>query len=145
MLGIGNFSNNFMENQKGVMGDVAASANDPIFINHHAMVDCILEKWLQNNVDRVEYPTSSDIRLGHRRDDYIVPFIPLYTHNMMYKRADNLGYMCNLPMMTTTQATRSTQATQPSQTEPDSSKPATVLGWVLVLAIVGSTTFILYF
>ena len=27
----------------GVMADAATSANDPIFLNHYAMVDCIFE------------------------------------------------------------------------------------------------------
>ena len=103
------------------MGDVAASANDPIFIHHHAMVDYILEQWLQHNIHNKGYPTEQSIRAGHRRDDYIVPFIPLYTHNMMYQLAPNLGY------------------------EYSSAKSATALLYVLVLAIMVSANFILNF
>lgn len=79
----------------GVMADTASSPNDPIFLNHHGMIDCILEEWLQRNTDT--YPISDEIREGHRADDYIVPFIPLYTNNDMFKTADNFGYMCRLP------------------------------------------------
>ena len=81
---------------KGVMADTAASPNDPIFINHHAMVDCILEEWLQRHQD-AEYPADvPDSLKGHRRDDYIVHFFPLYKHSDMFKTADNFGYSCNL-------------------------------------------------
>ena len=80
--------------EQGVMSCVAASPNDPIFINHHANIDCILEKWLQENKD-TPYPSSSAIRKGHRGTDYIVPFIPLYTHEDMFKTADNFGYRCS--------------------------------------------------
>ena len=55
ILGIGDFATNSTSNMTGVMGDVSASPNDPIFINHHTMVDCILEEWLQSHPDRV-YP-----------------------------------------------------------------------------------------
>ena len=134
ILGIGGFNNNFEPYEKGVMGDVAASANDPIFINHHTMVDCILEEWLQQNNRTAIYPNPTDpgtINRGHRRDDYIVPFIPLFTHEMMFKTADNFGYSCNLDLS--------------GPTEPDSAKPATALVlYVLVLAIVGIITLILW-
>ena len=95
ILGIGDFTTNLPFDRIGVMGDVASSPNDPIFLNHHAMVDCILEEWLQQNPEAT-YPESDLIRNGHRGDDYIVPFIPLYTHSQMFKTADNLGYSCTL-------------------------------------------------
>ena len=112
------------------MAKVPASANDPIFINHHTMVDCILEEWLQRNNRIATYPDPTDrsiINMGHRRDDYIVPFIPLYTHEMMFKTADNFGYSCN------TQST----ARPPPATEPDSAKSSTALLHLLVLAMLG--------
>ena len=118
------------------MGDVAASANDPIFINHHAMVDCILEKWLQRNIRTAMYPNQAEIRAGHRRDDYIVPFIPLYTHNMMFKRAEDFGYSCNIPDSQPT-------AQPPPATEPDSAKSSTALLHLLVLAMLGIVALIL--
>ena len=87
-----------------MMGDVAASANDPIFINHHTMIDCILEIWLQRNIRNVDYPKAQTIGMGHRQNDYIVPFIPLYTHEMMYNLADEFGYMCDADSAKTTTA-----------------------------------------
>ena len=78
------------------MGDVAASPSDPIFINHHGMVDCILEEWLQENKD-AQYPHDPRIRRGHRKNDNTVPFFPVITHSEMFKTADNFGYSCDLP------------------------------------------------
>jgi tyrosinase len=75
------------------MANVAASANDPIFLNHHAMVDCIFEEWLQKNPS-AQYPVSNEIRKGHRSHDYIVPFFPLYTHRDMFHTAEKFGYQC---------------------------------------------------
>ena len=81
-------------NNRGVMAHVAASPNDPIFINHHAMIDCIFEQWLKNN-RQATYPKDVG-KDGHRRDDYIVPFIPAFSHKDMFKTADNFGYSCDL-------------------------------------------------
>ena len=77
--------------------------------------------------------------MGHRRNDYIVPLIPLFTHEMMFKTANNFGYSCNLDLSTET-----TNPSEPGPTEPDSAKPATALVlYVLVLAVVGIITLIL--
>ena len=81
------------------MADVAASSGDPIFINHHAMVDCILEEWLQRNYSNAQYPQDDQIPQGHRENDYLVPFFPLVTHREMFKTADNFGYSCSLPQL----------------------------------------------
>ena len=78
------------------MADVGASPNDPIFINHHAMVDCILEEWLQSNPN-TPYPQDPSIRQGHKESDYIVPFFPLVRHRDMFKTANNFGYSCSIP------------------------------------------------
>ena len=95
-MGIGHFGNNLPTNEhKGVMGDVEASVNDPIFINHHGMVDCILEEWLQRN-PTTPYPQDPSIRQGHKENDYIVPFFPLVRHSDMLKTADSFGYSCSL-------------------------------------------------
>ena len=40
---------------RGQIEDVAASPNDPLFIFHHAMMDCLFEEWLQRHSD-AEYP-----------------------------------------------------------------------------------------
>ena len=95
ILGLGYFGSDAQKNKSisGMMADVAASANDPIFLNHHAMVDCIFETWLQKNPN-VQYPMSSKIPKGHRYDDYIVPFFPLYKHSDMFTAAENFGYQC---------------------------------------------------
>ncbi len=76
------------------MDDIAASPNDPIFINHHTMIDCILEEWLKKNPN-CTYPEDVGIK-GHRKNDYIVPFFPLYKHSDRFKTADNFGYSCTL-------------------------------------------------
>lgn len=82
------------------MANVAASPNDPIFINHHTMIDCILERWLQGHPG-ADYPSNIPSKLkGHQKNGYIVPFYPLFKHNDMFKTANNFGYSCNLPNIT---------------------------------------------
>ena len=88
------------DNKAGVMADVAASPNDPILINHHTMIDCILEEWLQGHPD-ADYPRNIPSTLeGHQKDGYIIPFYPLFKHKDMFKTANNFGYSCNLPNIT---------------------------------------------
>ena len=98
ILGLGYFGSEASNNPliRGEMADIAASPNDPIFLNHHAMVDCIFETWLQKNRSNAQYPISSEIPKGHRRDDYIVPFFPLYKHADMFHTADKFGYKCKI-------------------------------------------------
>ena len=143
-LGMRRFDNGFESYEKGVMGDVAASANDPIFINHHTMVDCILEEWLQaqQNNRNIDYPANQTIRKGHRRNDYIVPFIPLYMHNMMFKRAEDFGYLCNIPDAAPTTAPTTQPPPRPRPPSPDSAQSTTALH-LLVLAIIDIVTLIL--
>ena len=83
------------------MGDVAASPNDPVFINHHTMVDYIFEKWLQKYQQnwlrlivfgKYDGPKNDPKFAGHSDNDCIVPFIPVYTHKDMFKQAENFGY-----------------------------------------------------
>ena len=99
ILGLGNITaqpSSFLD--QGVIGDGSASPNDPIFINHHSMVDCMLEEWIQKyQADQEDYPTSNRIKIGHRATDYIVPFIPLYQQREMMVPADNFGYSCSIP------------------------------------------------
>jgi len=79
------------------MGKITISASDPIFLNHHSMVDSILEKWIVKH-RQIAYPTNIPAELngtlfiGHRAEDYIVPFYPLFTHRDMFKEASELGY-----------------------------------------------------
>ena len=84
-------------NHSGAMAFVASSPNDPVFVNHHIMVDCVLEQWIQRNRDSLSYPESDEIREGQRATDYIVSFIQLFMHKDMLKTADNFGYSCDLP------------------------------------------------
>lgn len=95
IVGIGDFSTNLPGNMKGVMADTAASPNDPIFINHHGMVDCILEEWLKRNPDAV-YPDVPSNLKGHQKNGTIVPFFPVFKHNDHFQTADNFGYSCEL-------------------------------------------------
>jgi hypothetical protein len=92
LLGVGDVKDPPPFELQGVMSCVAASPNDPVFINHHGKIDFILEEWLVQNKDDLSYPQDDRIRHGHRGSDYIVPFIPLYTHEDMFKTADNFGY-----------------------------------------------------
>ena len=86
------------------MANLAASPNDPLFLNHHTMIDCIFEEWLKKHssakypedVDSIEDPDVNGYS-GHRVDDCIVPFFPLYTHRDMFKNANSFGYSCDLP------------------------------------------------
>ena len=76
------------------MADVAASPNDPIFINHHIMIDCIFEEWMKcyNSNNSMSYPKSVTVE-GHRADDYMVPFFPVYTHSDMFVGSETFGYI----------------------------------------------------
>ena len=81
----------------GVMANLAASPNDPLFLNHHTMIDCIFEKWLKRH-STAQYPeNNSEDFIGHRVNDCIVPFFPVYTHMDMFRGADTFGYACDLP------------------------------------------------
>jgi hypothetical protein len=96
ILGIGHFDAEIPTNRKGVMANVGASPNDPVFINHHTMVDCILEEWLKKHPD-AKYPEGvPSTKVGHRGDDYIVPFFPLVKHSDVFKSGDYLGYWCDI-------------------------------------------------
>ena len=86
----------------GQMSDVAASPNDPAFIVHHTMVDCIFDEWLKNH-DGAEYPNVplTFFTRGHQAHSYMIPFFLLSTNADMFKPAYNFGYFCDLPHITT--------------------------------------------
>ena len=109
------------------MADVAASANDPIFLSHHAMVDCILEIWLQKN-PTTKYPIDDKIPKGHRQQDYIVPFFPLYTHGDLFSTADKFGYQCKISQI-------------PNQTSKPLSVGAKIAIGIIVSLVLLSATF----
>lgn len=54
----------------GTIEDVAASPNDPMFILHHNMIDCIFIEWMRRYPD-AQYP-SNVATIGHARDGFIL-------------------------------------------------------------------------
>ena len=107
ILGIGNFSNlNLIKSgalNEGTMGNVAASPNDPVFINHHTMIDSIFEQWLQQYPNgKYGGPMMEPKFAGHSANDCIVPFIPVYTHMNMFKPAEDFGYTYDFLTSSTT-------------------------------------------
>ena len=80
----------------GTMSSVPASANDPIFLSHHTMIDFIFEQWLTKNPSAsyvgpetsASYPTLK----GHGPTDVLVPFIPLVNNNQAFQKASVFGY-----------------------------------------------------
>ena len=100
IVGIGDLTADTPTEKTGQIFDIGASPNDPIFIVHHIMVDCIFDEWLSRHPDQ-GYPQNVPLTLstqGHRANDYMVPFFPLYTNADMFKpAAENFGYSCNLP------------------------------------------------
>jgi len=101
ILGSGDQSANTPPERTGQMSDPVASPNDPVFIVHHTMTDCVFDGWLKHHPDE-EYP---DVPLtfntrGHQAHSFMIPFLPLYTNADMFKPANNFGYYCNLPNIT---------------------------------------------
>ena len=96
ILGQGDY--NFLANNDpeaiGTFEDVAASPNDPVFILHHNMLDCVFIEWLRRHPG-TEYPRGV-LTPGHARDGYLVPFFPLFTNNELFVDPEELGYTCNL-------------------------------------------------
>lgn len=87
---------------EGTMADVAASVNDPVFINHHSMIDCIFDQWLELYPDSPFVgPVQQRRFAGHGVDDCIVPFYPPKTHRQMYKIGLDFGFECDLPKFVT--------------------------------------------
>ena len=93
------------DNEKGTFEDVAASPNDPIFILHHIMIDCMFEEWMERHPEE-GYPSSPLQNQGHKIDDYLVPMYPLYTHRDMFVPGSNFGFSCQLSNVTTAGATQ---------------------------------------
>ena len=86
----------------GQMSDPAASPNDPAFIVHHTMVDCIFDEWLKHHYG-AKYPKVPEnfSTRGQQANGYIVPFFPLVTNDDMFELAYRFGYFCDLPHITT--------------------------------------------
>ncbi|XP_029303986.1 tyrosinase-like [Cottoperca gobio] len=95
--GLGNSSHRGMHAalhvfMNGSMSSVQGSANDPIFILHHAFVDSIYEQWLRRHTPSPsEYP-DSDAPIGHNGDYHMVPFLPLHRNREFFISSKDLGY-----------------------------------------------------
>ncbi|XP_061485602.1 tyrosinase [Rhineura floridana] len=76
----------------GSMSQVQGSANDPIFILHHAFVDSIFEQWLRRHQPLREVYPAANAPIGHNREYYMVPFIPLYRNGEFFISSRDLGY-----------------------------------------------------
>ncbi|XP_072230830.1 tyrosinase-like [Leuresthes tenuis] len=76
----------------GSMSSVQGSANDPIFLLHHAFVDSIYEQWLRRHrPPQSQYP-ESNAPIGHNSEYYMVPFLPLHRNREYFIPSKDLGY-----------------------------------------------------
>ncbi|XP_033955403.1 tyrosinase-like [Pseudochaenichthys georgianus] len=76
----------------GSMSSVQGSANDPIFLLHHAFVDSIYEQWLRRYRPSPSDFPDSDAPIGHNGDAHMVPFLPLHRHRDFFISSKDLGY-----------------------------------------------------
>ncbi|GCC22372.1 tyrosinase [Chiloscyllium punctatum] len=76
----------------GTMSKVGGSANDPVFLLHHAFVDSIYEQWLRRHVPLWTAFPATNTPIGHSSDYYMVPFIPIYRHIDFFISTRELGY-----------------------------------------------------
>ena len=84
----------------GNMADAGASPNDPFFIIHHTMIDCVFDEWLKRHPDEAypDVPLTLSTRGHQSANSFMIPFFPLYTNSKMFKPArNNFGYFCDLP------------------------------------------------
>ena len=81
---------------QGAFFDVGGSPNDPLFILHHMMLDCILAEWNKRHPTS-GYPVDPLVRDGHRKDDYIRTYFPLITNGEAFASTEDFGYYCQLP------------------------------------------------
>lgn len=95
--GIANRSQSSMHNSlhvflNGSMSNVQGSANDPIFVLHHAFVDSLFEQWLRRHQPSLDVYPEANAPVGHNRDYNMVPFIPLFTNGEFFVQSRDLGY-----------------------------------------------------
>lgn len=112
------------------MFDFGGPSNDPFFIVHHTMVDCILLEWLADHPG-TEYPDAPEIRYGHRRDDYSNAFFPLYTNGELFGPSEKFGYSCRL-------ADIPTPVTPPDAAMTLASSPTLLLAASIVVMVMGN-------
>ena len=79
----------------GTMITPQLAVNDPLFINHHTMIDCLFEQWLTSHPNR-QYPATLQAQFaGHAGGDCIVPFIPLFNNSEVFSMsASDFGFSC---------------------------------------------------
>uniref|UniRef100_A0A8C6PI58 Tyrosinase n=1 Tax=Nothobranchius furzeri TaxID=105023 RepID=A0A8C6PI58_NOTFU len=68
------------------------SANDPIFILHHAFVDSIYEQWLRRHRPAPSQYPESNAPIGHNGDYHMAPFLPLHRNKEYFISSKELGY-----------------------------------------------------
>uniref|UniRef100_A0A8C6PGZ8 Tyrosinase n=1 Tax=Nothobranchius furzeri TaxID=105023 RepID=A0A8C6PGZ8_NOTFU len=76
----------------GSMSSVQGSANDPIFILHHAFVDSIYEQWLRRHRPAPSQYPESNAPIGHNGDYHMAPFLPLHRNKEYFISSKELGY-----------------------------------------------------
>ncbi|KAM4546400.1 tyrosinase-like [Fundulus diaphanus] len=76
----------------GSMSSVQGSANDPIFLLHHAFVDSLYEQWLRRHRPSPSQYPESDAPIGHNGDYHMAPFIPLHRNKEYFISSKDLGY-----------------------------------------------------
>ena len=128
----------------GQIFDRGGSPNDPVFIVHHTMIDCMFDEWMQRYPDQ-RYPDDVPLTIstqGHQAHSYMVPFFPVYTNADMFKlAASNFGYYCNLTNLTTATDTTNTTNTTNTTVTPTTESGGfpqvqlTLLTWLSVIFI----------
>ncbi|XP_056408550.1 tyrosinase-like [Hyla sarda] len=75
----------------GTMSQVPISANDPMFILHHAYIDKLFEVWIRKNKATPDkYPNNQ--HLGHQRLECAMPFFPCVMNKHMLQNSAVYGY-----------------------------------------------------
>lgn len=96
--------------REGTMSPIASSHNDPVFLNHHCMSDCLLDQWFELYPDSPYVAPEGDRQFaGHGIDDCIVPFYPPKTQHQMYKIGLDFGFECDLAKFVASTPTRKSQ------------------------------------
>ncbi|XP_037123810.1 tyrosinase [Syngnathus acus] len=76
----------------GSMSSVQGSANDPIFLLHHAFIDSIFERWLRTHQPSRTFYPFANAPIGHNDGYYMVPFLPLYRNGDNFLSTKSMGY-----------------------------------------------------
>uniref|UniRef100_A0A3P9DCZ5 Tyrosinase n=1 Tax=Maylandia zebra TaxID=106582 RepID=A0A3P9DCZ5_9CICH len=76
----------------GSMSSVQGSANDPIFLLHHAFVDCLYEQWLRRHRPSPSQYPESNAPIGHNSEYHMAPILPLHRNRDFFISSKDLGY-----------------------------------------------------